>query len=113
MVNCIPVTKNNTSPSPSNTTYSFGASETVALEFIDEMSRKHALKNVLKNRIALNIKCDFCNIEVTSLAQKTEHMLEKHPQQLQEQVSYVNHDLLLTKTTLTTEVIIWIEYKPI
>ena len=107
------MTKNNTSLGPSNTTYSFRASETVALEFIDEMSRKHALKNVLKNRIPLNIKCDFCNIEVTSLAQKTEHMLEKHPQQLQEQVSCVNHDLLLTKTTLTTEVIIWIEYKPI
>ena len=49
----------------------------------------------------------FCNIEVTSLAQKTEHMLEKHPQQLREQVSCVNHDLLLTKTTLT-EVIFWI-----
>ena len=86
------MTKNNTSPSPSNTTYSFRASETVALEFIDEMSRKHALENVLKNRIPINIKCDFCNIEVTSLAQKTEHMLEKHPQQLQEQVSCVNHD---------------------
>ena len=101
------MTKNKPSLGPSNTTYSFRASETVALEFIDEMSRKHACKNVLKNRIPLNIKCDFCNIEVTSLAQKTEHMLEKHPQQLQEQVSCVNHDLLLTKTTLT-EVIFWI-----
>ena len=99
--------KNKLSLGPSNTTYSFRASETVALEFIDEMSRKHTCKNVLKNRIPLNIKCDFCNIEVTSLVQKTEHMLEKHPQQLWEQVSCVNHDLLLTKTTLT-EVIFWI-----
>ena len=58
------------------------------------------------------MKCDFCNIEVISLAQKTEHMVKKHPQQLREQVSCVNHDLLLTKTYLP-EVIIWIEYKPI
>ena len=106
------MTENNTLPGQSISTYSVRASETVALEFIDEMSRKKALKNVLKKRIPLNMKCDFCNIEVTSLAQKTEHMVKKHPQQLREQVSCVNHDLLLTKTSLP-EVIIWIEYKPI
>ena len=66
------------------------AAESLCYQFIGLQSRTELTRNIREKKILKeNITCEICDLQMRSVSDKAEHMLKKHPKQLDEQVSSV------------------------